>query len=91
MDVVGQRPYRCTNSIHLTEAPPLCIHADERRSSPTGRIVPFFQGGIARPAGSAITHWGIIVITDGALKIDGRMGAAYVSQGNRMAAQFWAV
>ena len=53
--------------------------------------MPFFQGGIARPAGSAITHWGIIVITDGALKIDGQMGAAYVSQGNRMAAQFWAV
>lgn len=51
---------------------------------------PSFTEALLGPAGSAMTHSGIIA-TDGAVKIDGRMGAAYVSQGNRMAAQFWAV
>jgi len=46
---------------------------------PLDSACPYFREAKLGPAGAALTFPGTIVATDGAVKEDGRMGAAYVS------------
>ena len=43
------------------------------------------------PMAAAYTYEGLVVATDGSLKHDGSMGAAFVALGNRVAARSVAV
>jgi hypothetical protein len=43
-----------------------------------------FREATLGPAGSYLTHTGVVVATDGSVKDDGRMGAAYVALDNRL-------
>ena len=52
---------------------------------------PSFTEALLGPAGPAMNHPGVIIATDGAVKSDGRMGAAYVSLGGRLPARSFVV
>ena len=52
---------------------------------------PSFREVLLGPAGAAYSMGGIVAATDGSLKKDGSMGAAFVSQNNRMPARSVAV
>lgn len=51
---------------------------------PLSSHCPSFREACLGPAGSALTHAGVIVATDGSVKEDGRMGAAYVALDNKL-------
>ena len=51
---------------------------------PLDSACPSFREARLGPAGSHLSHAGVVVATDGAVKHDGRMGAAYVSLDNRL-------
>ena len=54
------------------------------RTIPLNRACLSFLEARLSPAGSRLSHAGVVVATDGAVKDDGRMGAAYVSLDNRL-------
>ena len=58
---------------------------------PLDRSCPSFREARLGPAGWALTHGGVIVATDGAVKEDGRMGAAYVALDGRIPARSFVV
>ena len=45
---------------------------------------PSFREALLGPAGASLSYPGLIVATDGAVKADGNMGAAYVALGDRI-------
>jgi len=45
---------------------------------------PSFSEALLGPAGASLRYPGLIVATDGAVKADGNMGAAYVALGDRI-------
>jgi hypothetical protein len=49
---------------------------------PLDSTCPAFREATLGPAGSYLTHTGVVVATDGSVKDDGRMGAAYVALDN---------
>jgi hypothetical protein len=51
---------------------------------PLDSTCPAFREATLGPAGSYLTHTGVVVATDGSVKDDGRMGAAYVALDNRL-------
>ena len=51
---------------------------------PLGSTCPAFREAILGPAGSYLTQTGVVVATDGSVKEDGRMGAAYVALDDRL-------
>ena len=51
---------------------------------PLDSTCPAFREATLGPAGSYLTHAGVVVATDGSVKDDGRMGAAYVALDNRL-------
>jgi hypothetical protein len=50
---------------------------------PLDSTCPAFREATLGPAGSYLTHTGVVVATDVSVKDDGRMGAAYVALDNR--------
>ena len=58
---------------------------------PLDASCPSFQEAQLGPSGSALNQQGVVVATDGAVKSDGRMGAAYVSLGDRLPARSFVV
>jgi ribonuclease HI len=58
---------------------------------PLVRSCPSFREARLGPVGSALAHAGVIVATDGAVKEDGRMGAAYVALDGRITARSFVV
>ena len=58
---------------------------------PLDTSCPSFREAQLGPAGPAMNHPGVVVATDGAVKSDGRMGAAYVSLGDRLPARSFVV
>jgi hypothetical protein len=51
---------------------------------PLDSTCPAFREATLGPAGSYLTHAGVVVATDGSVKEEGRMGAAYVALDNRL-------
>jgi hypothetical protein len=58
---------------------------------PLNRACPSFREARLGPAGSHLSHAGVVVATEGAVKDDGRMGAAYVSLDNSLPTRSFAV
>ena len=58
---------------------------------PLVRSCPSFREAKLGPVGSALAHAGVTVATDGAVKEDGRMGAAYVALDGRIPARSFVV
>ena len=74
------------NRSHLTEAlSALTLTKD--RVVPLDVWCPSFRVALLGPTRSAMNHPGVIVAIDGAVKDDGRMGAAYLSLSNKLLAR----
>ena len=58
---------------------------------PLDRSCPSFREARLGPAGSHLSYAGVVVATDGSLKDDGRMGAAYVCLDNQLPSRSFVV
>ena len=64
-----------------------------RRSSPVPLYAdcPSFKEALLGPGGASLNYSGTIIATDGAVKAEGSMGAAYVALGNRIPSRSFVV
>ena len=67
------------------------IHLTEDGVVPLDLLCPSAREVMQGPMAAAYTYEGLVVATDGSLKHDGSMGAAFVALGNRVAARSVAV
>ena len=81
MDSLGERPDSRVRELRdALQAIPLTREG----TVPLDSTCPAFREATLGPAGSYLTHTGVVVATDGSVKDDGRMGAAFVALDNRL-------